>query len=38
MFRWQIVACLLVLAGDDEAGGRDRAQAIADQARRWATC
>jgi tetratricopeptide (TPR) repeat protein len=33
MFRWQIVACLVTLAGGDEAGGRAQAQAIAQQAR-----
>jgi tetratricopeptide (TPR) repeat protein/transcriptional regulator with XRE-family HTH domain len=33
MFRWQIVACLVVLAGGDEAGGRAGAQTIAQQAR-----
>jgi tetratricopeptide (TPR) repeat protein len=33
MFRWQMVACLVTLAGGDEAGGRERARAIADQAR-----
>ncbi|MBI5564484.1 MAG: tetratricopeptide repeat protein [Chloroflexi bacterium] len=33
MFRWQMVACLVTLAGGDEAGGRAAARAIADQAR-----
>jgi tetratricopeptide (TPR) repeat protein len=33
MFRWQIVACLVTLAGGDEAGGRAQAQTIAQQAR-----
>ena len=33
MFRWQVVGCLVTLAGGDEAGGRAQARALAQQAR-----